>query len=111
LTIRHFQSGPHQGHQAINKGKEAKSSVSGWPYVRVKANLEVYVSFQEEKQKIDDAISAFIRAKGNGGDIFDAKNQVGHSDIRTTINIYGHIFEEDSLDLAQKLDIALKNVH
>ena len=50
-------------------------------------------------------------AKSVGGDIFDAKNQVGHSDIRTTINIYGHIFEEDSLDLAQKLDIALKNVH
>ena len=50
-------------------------------------------------------------AKSFGGDIFDVKNQVGHSDIRTTINIYGHIFEEDSLDLAQKLDIALKNVH
>jgi integrase len=50
-------------------------------------------------------------AKSVGGDIFDAKNQVGHSDIRTTINIYGHIFEEDSLDLAQKIDIALKNVH
>ena len=50
-------------------------------------------------------------AKSVGGDIFDAKNQVGHSDIRTTINIYGHIFEEDSPDLAQKLDIALKNVH
>ena len=50
-------------------------------------------------------------AKSAGGDIFDVKNQVGHSDIRTTINTYGHIFEEDSLDLAQKMDVALKNVH
>ena len=49
--------------------------------------------------------------KSAGGDIFDVKNQVGHSDIRTTINTYGHIFEEDSLDLAQKMDVALKNVH
>ena len=50
-------------------------------------------------------------AKSAGGDMFDVKNQVGHSDIRTTINTYGHIFEEDSLELAQKIDIALRNVH
>lgn len=50
-------------------------------------------------------------AKSFGGDIFDVKNQVGHSDIRTTINIYGHIFEEDSISIAKKMDEALKNVH
>lgn len=50
-------------------GKEPNINVSGWPYVRLKDNPEVNVSFQEEKQKIDDAISAFIRAKGNGGEI------------------------------------------
>ena len=50
-------------------------------------------------------------AQSFGGDIFDEKNQVGHSDIRTTINIYGHIFEEDSISIANKMDEALKNVH
>jgi integrase len=52
-------------------------------------------------------MSTFAVPRGAGGDIFDVKNQVGHSDIRTTINTYGHIFEEDSLDLAQKMDVAL----
>lgn len=50
-------------------------------------------------------------AKSFGGDMFDVKNQVGHSDIRTIINTYGHIFEEDSASIANKMDAALKNVH
>lgn len=49
--------------------------------------------------------------RGAGRDIFDVRNQVGHSDIRTTINTYGHIFEEDSASIANKMDAALKNVH
>ena len=64
-----------------------------------------------ENHNTENHRKAVSVAKSAGGDIFDVKNQVGHSDIRTTINTYGHIFEEDSLELAQKMDVALKNVH
>ena len=47
----------------------------------------------------------------SGGDIFDMKEQVGHADIRTTINIYGRIFKEDKSLIAQNLNSKLENVH
>ena len=50
-------------------------------------------------------------ARSSGGDIFDMKEQVGHSDIRTTINIYGRIFKEDKLQIAENLNDKLENVH
>lgn len=49
--------------------------------------------------------------RSSGGDLFDMKEQVGHSDIRTTINIYGRIFKEDKVQIAQNLNTKLENVH
>jgi integrase len=49
--------------------------------------------------------------RSSGGDVFDMKEQVGHSDIRTTINIYGRIFKEDKVQIAQNLNTKLENVH
>jgi len=49
--------------------------------------------------------------RSSGGDLFDMKEQVGHSDIRTTINIYGRIFKEDKAQIAQNLNSKLENVH
>ena len=49
--------------------------------------------------------------RSSGGDIFDMKEQVGHSDIRTTINIYGRIFREDKAQIAENLNSKLENVH
>ena len=55
--------------------------------------------------------SAAAITRSSGGDLFDMKEQVGHSDIRTTINIYGRIFKEDKVQIAQNLNTKLENVH
>lgn len=38
------------------------------------------------------------------------KEQVGHSDIRTTINFYGRIFREDKLQIVENLNDKPENV-
>lgn len=49
--------------------------------------------------------------KSVGADLFDVKEQVGHADIRTTINTYGKLFAEDRQSMAEKLNEKLENVH
>ena len=49
--------------------------------------------------------------KSVGADLFDVKEQVGHADIRTTINTYGKLFAEDRQSMAKRLNEKLENVH
>ncbi|MGA1446139.1 MAG: hypothetical protein ACO32G_00720, partial [Pontimonas sp.] len=56
----------------------------------------------------DTAISVVKNARG---DIFDAKTQSEQPGAMKTTRIRGHIFLRNSLDLAQKVAVALGNVH
>lgn len=93
-------------------------ATSGREEPMIRAITEDFVAFTKDitVDSFGNVMARFEAAsptmtRSSGGDVFDMKEQVGHSDIRTTINIYGRIFKEDKVQIAQNLNTKLENVH
>jgi hypothetical protein len=75
-------------------------ATSGREEPMIRAITEDFVAFTKDitVDSFGNVMARFEAAsptmtRSSGGDVFDMKEQVGHSDIRTTINIYGRIFK------------------